>query len=380
MKPRLFTPGPTEIPQRVITAMTARMPHLRSAGFRTIFRDVSEKLKAFFKTEHEVLTLTASGTGSMEAALINFMRQGDKVISIEGGKFGRIWTDIARTYGLNIVRLEVPWGDTPTTDQVRQIVAQYSDAAAVLVTHSETSTGTAFDVKGIAEVVHQESDALVIVDGISSIGVLPFYKDDWNIDVCVAGSQKGAMIPPGLSFMAVNERSWERAEASDFPKYYFNCLKARESLENDDTPFTSAISLIIGLRESLGLILERGMEYHWEEYARLAYSMRAGAQAIGLELFSKRPADSVTAIKVPPEIDGRRLIDCMRDKYGVDVAGGQDHLKGKIFRVAQMGYCDHLDMVGFASAMEFALRDCGWQFELGTAVAAMQGAYTSQHA
>ncbi len=380
MKPRLFTPGPTQIPQRVVTAMTARMPHLRSAEFRTIFRDVSEKLRAFFKTKHEVLTLTASGTGAMEAALINFTRRDDKIISIEGGKFGKIWADIGRTYGLNVVTLAVPWGDTPSTDQVRKIVAQHPDAAAVLVTHSETSTGTAFDVKGIAEAVHQESDALVMVDGISSIGVLPFYQDDWHIDVCIAGSQKGAMVPPGLSFMAVSERSWQKAETSDFPKYYFSCLRARESLESGDTPFTSAISLIIGLRESLGLVLEQGMEYHWQEYARLAHSMRTGAQAIGLELFSKRPANSVTAIKVPPEIDGRRLIDCMREKYGAVVAGGQDHLKGKIFRVAQMGYCDHLDMIGFASAMELALRDCGWPFELGTAVAAMQGAYTSQHA
>lgn len=380
MKPRLYTPGPTEIPRRVITAMSARMPHLRSEEFRAIFREVSEKLKGFFKTDHEVLTFTASGTGAMEAALINFMRQGEKVISIEGGKFGKIWAQIGRTYGLNVVTLEAPWGDAPTIDQVKQIIIDHTDAAAVLITHSETSTGTAFDVQRIAEVVRQQSNALVMVDGISSIGVMPFHMDDWNVDICIAGSQKGAMIPPGLSFMAVNERGWERARASDLPKYYFSCLKARESLENGDTPFTSAISLIMGLRESLDLTLRQGMEARWQEYARLAHALRTGAQAIGLELFSKHPASSVTAIRVPSEIDGRRLIATLHDNYGAHVAGGQDHLKGKIFRVAQMGYCDHLDMIGFAAVMELALRDCGWRFEIGAAVAATQCAYASQQA
>ncbi|MEE8266129.1 MAG: alanine--glyoxylate aminotransferase family protein [Acidiferrobacterales bacterium] len=375
MKPRLFTPGPTEIPQQVVTAMANDMPHLRSDKFRNMFRDVSQKLKAFFKTKHEVLTLTASGTGAMEAAVVNLLRQSDKVIIVEGGKFGQLWGDIARTYGLRVVALEVPWGDSASPDQVKELLLKHQDAAAVLLTHCETSTGAEFDVRAIAETVHRESDAIVIIDGMSAVGVMPFYKDDWDIDVCVAGSQKGAMIPPGLSFIAVNERGWQRAQAGNLPRYYFDCLKAREALKNGDTPFTSAISLIAGLRESLGLMLDRGMEHHWEKYAKLARSTRAGAKAIGLDLLAKHPANSVTAIKVPPEIDGHKLIDRMRNEYGATVAGGQEHLKGKIFRVAHMGYCDHLDMVAFASVMELALRDCGWRFELGTAVAAVQTAY-----
>lgn len=186
---------------------------------------------------------------------------------------------------------------------------KHQDAAAVLLTHCETSTGAEFDVRAIAETVHRESDAIVIVDGMSAVGVMPFYKDDWDIDVCVAGSQKGAMIPPGLSFIAVNKRGWQRAQAGNLPRYYFDCLKAREALENGDTPFTSAISLIAGLRESLGLMLDRDMEHYWQKYAKLARSTRAGAEAIGLDLLAKYPANSVTAIKVPPAIDGHKLID-----------------------------------------------------------------------
>lgn len=377
MKPRLLTPGPTQIPRRVVTAMANPFPHPRSAEFKDLFQDVSQKLKELFKTKHEVLTLTSSGTGAMEAAVVNFLRRGDKVITVEGGRFGQRWAEIARTYGLDVISLEVPWGDSAQPDQVKELLLKQQDAAAVFLTHSETSTGVAFDIKAISQAIRQESDALVVVDGISSVGVMPLYKDEWSIDVCVAGSQKGTMIPPGLAFVAVNERGWERASISNLPKYYFDFLKAREGLEVRGTPWTPAITLIAGLRESLGMILEQGLEHYWDEYARLAYATRAGAQAIGLELFARSPSNAVTAIKLPKEIDGRKYVKCLQDKYGVTVAGGQQHLKGKIFRVAHMGYCDHLDMIAFASAMELALHDFGWQFELGKAVKTVQVAYAN---
>ncbi|MFQ5935195.1 MAG: pyridoxal-phosphate-dependent aminotransferase family protein [Acidiferrobacterales bacterium] len=379
MKTRLFTPGPTQVPNRAFAATADALLHPRSEELRELLTEVSQKLKAFFKTEHEVLTLTASGTGAMEAAVVNFLRHGEKVITLEGGKFGQRWSEIARLYGLHVVSLELPWGSTIESRRLSALVRQHPDAAAVFLTHCETSTGVAHDIEALAAAVHQQSDALVIVDGISAVGILPFYKDQWAIDVCVAGSQKGAMSPPGLAFVAISERGWRKAQASNLPRYYFDFLKARDALADGYTPWTPAVTLLGGLRESLSMILDAGLERCWERYARLAHGTHVAVEAIGLQLFAKRPSDSLTAVKVPDKIDGRVLVKRLLDDYGVRVAGGQDQLKGKIFRVAHMGYTDHLDMIAFASALELALRDCGWPLELGTAVAAMQVAY-AEHA
>lgn len=377
MRPRLFTPGPTQIPERVINEMSQPLQHHRSPEFKKLFVEISENLKQFFKTQDQVLTLTTSGSGAMESAVVNLLSRGEKVISIEGGKFGARWGEICRAYGLEVILVKVPWGESIVPDEVGKALKKHSDAAAVFLTHSETSTGVAFDVKRIAEIVHAQSDALVIVDGITSVGVLPFYKDDWQIDVVVSGSQKGVMIPPGLAFISLNDRAWKRAEKSDLPKYYLSLLKARNSLLQSTTPFTPATTLLVGLQCSLRMILEQGLEYFWNKYARLAHSTREGAKAVGLELFAKTPSNALTAIKVPDSIDGQKFVQCLREKYRVTVAGGQAQLKGKIFRVAHMGYYDHLDMVSFASAMEMALRDMGWKFELGRGVAAVQTAYAT---
>lgn len=375
MRPRLFTPGPTQIPERVITAMSNPMIHHRSPEFRAILQDVTDKLREFFRTHHDVLLLTSSGTGGMEACVVNLLRRNDAVVTVEGGKFGQRWGELCRAYGVQVHSLEVPWGEAVDPDEVARVVRQHPDVAAVFVTHSETSTGVAFDVEHIARVVHENSEALVVVDGITSVGVLPFEMDAWGIDVCVSGSQKGTMIPPGLAFVALNDRAWAKAEQGDLPRYYFDFLKARKAQKAGNTPFTPAITLVYGLQESLSMILEKGLEYFWEKYARLAQATREGARAVGLELFAKRPSNALTAIKVPPGIDGLELVKILREKYGVTVAGGQEHLKGKIFRVAHMGYYDHLDMVAFASAMEMALRDLGWHFELGRAVSTVQIVY-----
>lgn len=380
MRPRLFTPGPTQISERVINAMSQPMQHHRSPAFKALFAEVSANLKKFFLTEDEVLTLTTSGTGAMEAAVVNLLNPGDTVITLEGGKFGERWGEICRAYDLNVVPIRIPWGEAIDPAAVGEKITEVGDVAAVCMTHSETSTGVAFDVQAIAEVVHNQSDALVLVDGITSIGVLPFYKDAWEIDVVVSGSQKGVMIPPGLAFIALNSRAWQRAEASTLPKYYLDLRKARKSLAEKTTPYTPATTLVIGLRTSLEMILEKGLPYFWKKYAQLAHSTRAGARAVGLELFAKTPSNALTAIKVPEGIDGEKLVQCLRERYHVTVAGGQGPLKGKIFRVAHMGYYDHLDMVSFASAMELALRDMGWEFELGRAVAAVQVAYAEANA
>jgi serine---pyruvate transaminase len=375
MKIRLYSPGPTQVPERALAVTSEALLHPRSEAFRELFGDVSQKLTLFFKTKHEVLTLTCSGTGAMEAAVVNFARRGDRVITVEAGKFGERWGELARIYGLRVQSLTLPWGHTAEPAQLSDFLRRHPDATAVFLTHSETSTGAAFDIKALAEIIRRESDALVIVDGISAVGVLPFYHDQWGIDVCVTGSQKGAMAPPGLAFAAVSARAWERSERSDLPKHYFDLRRAREGLAEGYGTWTSAVTLIAGLRQSLNLILDEGLEPLWARYAAMAHATREAARAIGLELFARTPGNSVTAIKIPKSVDGRRLVAQLQSRYGITVAGGQDHLKGKILRVAHMGYCDHFDMIVLASALELALRDCDWPLELGAAVKAMQIAY-----
>lgn len=375
MKSRLLTPGPTQVPENVFTAMVNALWHPRSAEFSELLRAVSSQLAALFKTDHEVLTLTCSGTGAMEAAVVNFLRRGDKVITVDGGKFGERWAELAAIYGVEAITLQIPWGETASPEQLTQLLHQHPDATAVFLTHSETSTGVAFDIAALARAVHQASEALVIVDGISSIGVLPFYTDDWAVDVCVSGSQKGTMTPPGLAFVAANDRAWEKAEASDLPKFYLDLRKARDGLAAGYTAWTPAVTLIAGLHEALNTIFAEGLENRWTKSAMLARALRTAAAAIGLQLYAKSPGDAVTAVSVPSTINGRKLLERLRIGYGVRVADGQDRLKGKIFRVAHMGDIDQLDTVGFVSAMELALHDCGWQFELGAAVSAVQKVY-----
>jgi aspartate aminotransferase-like enzyme len=375
VKSRLLTPGPTQVPENVFTAMVNALWHPRSAEFSELLQAVSRQLAALFRTEHEVLTLTCSGTGAMEAAVVNFLHHGDKVITVDGGKFGERWAELAAIYGVEAVTLQVPWGETASAEQLTMLLRQHPDATAVFLTHSETSTGVAFDIAALAAAAHQASEALVIVDGISSIGVLPFYTDDWGVDVCVSGSQKGTMTPPGLAFVTASDRAWRKAETSNLPKFYLDLRKARDGLVAGFTAWTPAVTLIAGLHEALNTIFAEGLENRWAKSATLARAIRAATAAIGLQLYAKSPGDAVTAVSVPSTIDGRKLVERLRTGYGVRVADGQDRLKGKIFRVAHMGDIDQLDTVGFASAMELALCDCGWQFELGAAVSAVQRVY-----
>lgn len=375
MKSRLLTPGPTEVPHNVFTAMAHALWHPRSTEFAELLRDVSGKLATLFCTRNDVLTLTSSGTGAMEAATVNFLRRGDRIITVDGGKFGERWGEIAGIYGLDAVTLKIPWGEAAYAEQLASLLRQHRDVAAVFLTHSETSTGVVFDIAALAAAARQESDALVIVDGISSIGVLPFRTDDWGVDVCVSASQKGMMTPPGLAFMAVSERAWAKAATSDLPKFYFDALKAKDGLANDFTAWTPAVTLIVGLREALTMILGEGLEECWARFATLARATRAAVTSVGLDLYAKPPSDAVTAVKVPESIDGRKVVARLRRDYGIRVADGQERLKGKIFRVAHMGYLDKLDMIAFASALELTLRASGWPLELGAAVSAVQRVY-----
>lgn len=378
MRARLFTPGPTQIPERVQIAMTNPLIHHRGIQFKQLFQEVRDDLKYFFQTEGTVLTLTSSGTGAMEACVVNLLCKGDKVLTISGGKFGERWGLLCNNYTADATVLDVPWGEAVNPEDIKDFLKKNPDTKAVFLTHSETATGVASDLQTIAKVVHENSEALVVVDSITSAGVLPFKMDEWGVDVAVTGSQKGLMVPPGLAVVALSNRAWERVEKSDIPKFYFDLKKERKAQEIANTAWTPAITLIMGLRESLKMIREKGLENMWEKYALLAHATRQGVLALGLELFAKSPSDSLTAVKLPESIDGVAFNKHLREKYGITVAGGQAHLKGKIFRVSHMGYYDALDMISMASGLEFALADFDWEFEHGSGVTAVQKVFLEE--
>ena len=372
MRERLFTPGPTQVPERVQVEMSKPLVHHRGSAFKEIFQEVIEGLKYFFQTRGDVLALTCSGTGAMEASVVNLLSKNDLVLTVAGGKFGERWTELCQTFGADTRTIKVPWGEAVDPKSVEAFLRNNPKTVAVFLTHSETSTGVAADVKSIAHIVRMNSDAILVVDAITSVGVLPFEMDEWGIDVALTGSQKGLMMPPGLAAVAMNSRAWDKANTSTAPKYYFNFNKEKIAYESKNTAWTPAITLFMGLREALRMIREKGLEYLWEKHALLAHATRQGVLAMGLELFAKSPSNSLTAVKIPDSVDGLKFVNHLREKYGITVAGGQDLLKGKIFRIAHMGYYDALDMVGMASALELALSDFDWQFEHGSGVCAVQ--------
>ncbi|MFQ5823981.1 MAG: pyridoxal-phosphate-dependent aminotransferase family protein [bacterium] len=380
MRERLFTPGPTQVPERVQVAMSNPLVHHRGLAFKEIFQEVIDNLQYFFQTQGDVLAFTSSGTGAMEASVVNLLSRHDEVLTVAGGKFGERWTELCRSYGVNNHTIEVPWGEAIDPRDIEKFLISHPKIVAVFITHSETSTGVAADVKSIANIVRKYSKALFVVDAITSAGVLPFKMDEWGIDVAVTGSQKGLMIPPGLAAVALNSRAWNKVKSSDLPKYYFDFEKEKRAQEARTTAWTPAITLFMGLREALKMIREKGIENLWEKYALLAHATRQGVLAMGLELFAKSPSDSLTAVKIPATMDGLKFVQHLREKYGITVAGGQGPLKGKIFRIAHMGYYDSFDMVAMASALEMALLDYGWQFEYGAGVCTVQQIFMKNNA
>ncbi len=372
MRHRLFTPGPTPVPERVTLRMAEPMVHHRAPHFTQIFREVIQGLKYLFQTHGDVLTFTTSGTGGMEAAVANLLSSSNRVITVEGGKFGRRWTEICRSYGVQVQVIEIPWDQAIDPDQIRTQLRATPQVAAVFLTHSETSTGVATGLEEVARIIRENSDALVVADGISAVGALPLKFDDWGIDLVVTASQKGLMIPPGLAFVALSPKAWVKVRQSDLPKYYLSFLKAKEALEQGTTPFTPAITLFQGLQQSLKMIQEEGIEKLWRRHQLLAKATREGIKALGLEVFAKTPSDSLTAVVIPEGVDGGELMRVLREKYRVTVAGGQGQLKGKIFRIAHLGYYDQLDMVSVISALELTLADLGWRVEVGAGVRAIQ--------
>jgi len=346
--------------------------HHRHPEFRAIFKRVNANLKYLFQTEQPVVTLACSGTGGVESTFVSLFSPGDTVVAVNGGKFGERWVNMPRTFGLQAVEVKTEWGKAPSEGQIVAALRSHPDAKAVYLVHSETSTGTATDIKTLAQVIRGNSKALVCVDGITAIGAHEMRFDDWGIDVCVTGSQKGLMIPPGLAFVALSARALEAMEHSTLPKFYLDLRKAVRSHQADDTPWTPAISLVIGVDAALEMIRAEGIENIWKRHERLARALRKGIEALGMKLFSDSPSFAVTPVWLPEKIEWKRFNGLIKEKYGITIAGGQEQYAGKIFRVSHLGYYDELDMMSVLSALEMALADCGYNFDLGAGLRAAE--------
>lgn len=373
-KYRLLTPGPTPVPEETLLELAKPVRHHRTAEARQVLAEVLDGLRYVFQTKNDVIPLTCSGTGAMEAALIHAAPRGAKALCLVAGKFGERWHQIWRKYGVESLAITVPPGQVVTPTMLETALRQHPDTQAVCVVHCETSTGVKHDLQALGQLVAR-TGAVFVVDAVSSAGAMELRMDDWHIDFLATGSQKALMLPPGLAFVAVSEKGWQAAQRHQPPAFYFDLNKARQKIREHDTPFTPAHTLLQALRKSLEKIREEGIENIWARHARLAHACRAGFQALGLELFASVPAEGLTAVRVPAQLDGQELLRRLEKQYGVKLAGGQDQLKGKIFRVAHMGYIDFFDVLAAIAAVELTLRDMGFSVAPGTGIAAAQRAY-----
>jgi len=371
----LLAPGPTPVPSNILLKGANETIHHRTPQFIEIAKEALDGLKYLFQTENQVFALASSGTGAMEAAVANLLSPGDKAIVVVAGKFGERWKEICESFNVDVVEVAVEWGDYIEPEELKKILADNEDAKVVFTTHSETSTGTVMDLKGIAAVV-KESNAVLVTDAVSSLLAQELRMDDWGVDVIVSGSQKGVMLPPGLGFIALSEKAWKLVENSKSPKYYFDLKAYRKKYP--DFPYTPAVNLIYQLKEAVEMIKNEGIENVWNRHRILADAVRNGIKALGLELLSKKPGNVCTAVKVPKEVDGGKFTKLLRDKYGVTIAGGQAHLKGKIFRIAHLGYMSKFDVIVALSAVEMGLNELGYKVALGKGVMAAEEVFLKE--
>jgi aspartate aminotransferase-like enzyme len=372
-KKYLFSPGPTMLPPEVLLKMAGPIMHHREPEFEKLFAEIREGLKYLFQTKKEVLVFTSSGTGAMEGTVSNILSRGDKALVVRGGKFGERWGEICKAYGIEFVPIDVEWGSAVDLKQIQKVLESDRSIRAVYIQASETSTGVRHPVKEIAEIVSKFQETVLVVDAITGIGVFDLPMDRWGLDVVVSGSQKAMMLPPGLSFVALNDKAWAFVERSNLPRFYFDFKKELKNALKNQSSYTPAISLFVGLQESLRLIRQEGLEAVFRRHEKLAAATRAAVKALGLELYAPdSPSNALTAVKVPAGIDGIKLQNLFFEKFGITVAEGQDRAKGKIIRIAHLGYYDRLDMVMVISALEMLLKEMGHAFELGKGVKAAE--------
>jgi len=343
--------------------------HHRAPEFAALFAEVREDLKWLFQTRNDVLTLVSTGTGAMEGAVSNFLSPGDKALYVNGGKFGERWGKLCKTFGVNATEVKVEWGEAVDPQTVADALKKDPAIKAVYAQASETSTGVAHDVRALAEIVRSREDTILVVDAITALGVFDLRADEWGLDVLVAGSQKALMLPPGLAFVSVSEKAWRLAEKAKNAAFYFNFKKEREAQQKNQTAYTAGVSLLLGLQEALKMLKAEGLGNVFARHARLAHAMREGMKAAGLSLFPKQsPSDALTVVSAPSGVDGQAVYKNLREQYGITAAGGQDHLKGKIFRISHMGYVDTFDVIQAIAATEMVLTGLGHPVKLGAGV------------
>jgi aspartate aminotransferase-like enzyme len=385
-KNRLFTPGPTPLLPAAQTAMASFTAHHRTADFRQLFQRVLADMKDFVGTQNDVLVLACSGTGVMEASVSNLTSPGDKVLVLTAGKFGERWTGLAKAFGCNVDVLSVPYGQTFSLNEIRAKITP--DTKAVFVQATESSTGARHDVEGIAKIVRSSggasgNDTLLVVDAITGLGTTHLDVDGWGVDFIIGGSQKALMMPPGLAYCAVSERAWKRMDTTTSPRYYFDLRKERKSAAKGESAYTPATSLFAALGAALEFVrgmgngdLAKGREALVNNAELCAAMTRAGAKALGLSLYSAPPAAALTAIMSPDGIDSGKIVKEFRESFDAVVANGQGEMKGKLFRIAHIGYYDYLDTIGILAALEHVLaRTTGRAVDYGAAVKAAQEVY-----
>ncbi len=351
--------------------MSQPIIHHRTPKFSKIFTEVRQGLKDLFGTKNDVLMLASSGTGAMEAAVSNLFSPGEKVLVVNGGKFGERWLKICQAFGVEPIEIKVEWGKAVKPEVIEKHLQVYPDIQAVLLQASETSTTALHPVREISKVTGK--GPLLIVDGITAVGVVPLPQDDWGVDVLLTGSQKALMLPPGLGFISMNDRAWKRTETAKCSRFYYDLRLEKKSQDKGETAFTPAISLILGLGAALKMIQEEGLERVYVRHERLARATRAAAEALGLELLApENPSPVATAIRVPDGIDGNKFVDYLLSSMGIAFAGGQDHLVGKIVRIAHVGYMGAFDVLVAIGALEMALRKFGFLVKLGQGIGAAE--------
>jgi len=351
--------------------MSETMIHHRTPQFNKIFEEARNGLKKLFGTKNDVLMLASSGTGAMEASVANLFSPGDKVLVVNGGKFGERWLNISNAYGLNPIELKVEWGQAVKVADVEQQLKAHPDIQGVMIQASETSTTVFHPVREIAKLT--KNGPLFLVDGVTAVGVVPLMMDEWGIDVLVTGSQKALMLPPGLGFIALSDRAWEKTKKAKLPRFYFDLNLERKNQQKGSGAFTPAVSLIFGARASVKMLEREGLENVYARHARLCRATRAAATALGLKLLAPdSPSPAATGIYLPSGIDADQLLDYLRDKMNVTLAEGQDQLKGKAIRIAHIGYMGAFDVITAIAALEMALRKFGAEIPFGRGVAAAE--------
>lgn len=370
LKQRLYTPGPTTVPEDILQSMAGAVIHHRTPEFMDMFSRIHANLQYIFNTSYDIITLSASGTGAMEAAVLNILAPGDTALVIDNGKFSHRWYELCTTYGINTTALELPWGASPTAAALDALLAQ-SSTTVVFATLCETSTGALSDIEALGKIA-KKHNCLFVVDAITGVGIHPLFPEAWGIDITVAGSQKGLMTPPGLSFAAVSPKAWDKMAQGSLPSHYFNLPRARKALHKNQTPFSPSSTLITALDRALVRIRTEGREQVWERHAQNAAAMRAGITALGFTTLPTLAGNVLTAVIIPPTIDTPKLIGDLLDIHGIRVAGGQGKLKDTIIRISNTGYSDYLDVITFLAAFENILSRTGWTYTPGAGIQAAQ--------